>query len=81
MDLPKDLQSIYKSVNRSGVHRCSICNCVNNENIETNIGDYRSHMSFVNDPKDPSHFICISCEEEIQNLRDEYQYMDEWEEE
>lgn len=70
-----------KSVNRSGVHRCSICNRVNTESIETNLGDYAPLEYFTNDPKDPMHFICITCEEAIQELRDDYDFKDEWEEE
>lgn len=66
--------------NRSGVHRCSICNCVNQEDIQTNIGDYRGNMFFTKDPKNPNHFICGECEEAIQDVRWDYEIMDDEEE-
>lgn len=62
----------YRIVNRSGVHRCSICNCVNVEDIQTDLGDYRGNMSFTNDPSNPLHFICIDCADEIEDLRQDY---------
>lgn len=61
-----------KVTNRSGIHRCSICNCVNTEAIETEIGDFAPYEYFTNDPKDPSQFICISCYEVIQDTLSEY---------
>ena len=63
-------------VNRSGVHRCSICNTVNIPEIETNIGDYRDHSYWVNDPKDPNHFVCGECDAGIEEIRRDYDYQD-----
>lgn len=82
--LEKEYEQILKSVNRGGYFRCSICNSVSNESIETNIGDYIPHQSFTNDPKDPLHFICTTCADEIEELRQEYnnndgENSDEWE--
>jgi hypothetical protein len=58
--------------------RCSICNCVSDESIETELGDYKSRMSFTADPKDNRHFICISCSEAIEEQRREFRERDEW---
>ena len=58
------------------VHRCSICDKVNIQEIENNLGDYDSDISFVSDPSDASHFICIDCSTEIQEIRDEYAFWD-----
>lgn len=71
------LNQLVRSINRGGYFRCSICNTVSNEEIETDLGDFKSHMSFVNDPKDPTHFICITCSEEIDSLRQDYEYDDQ----
>lgn len=80
MDKLQELQDLQNNYLRSrgDSFRCSICNCVSDESIETNIGDYRSGMSFVNDPKDHNHFICVDCSEEIQSLRNDYSFMDEF---
>ena len=69
----EELFKLAKVANRSGVHRCSICNTVNSEYIETNLGDYRPYQYFVNDPKDPSHFICGECDDSIRELQMEYE--------
>lgn len=53
-------------------HRCSICNCVNIVDIETDLGDYRDFMSFTPDPSNKNHFICIDCAEVIQEIRYDY---------
>jgi Fe2+ or Zn2+ uptake regulation protein len=66
--------------NRGGYFRCSICDSVSNEFIETNIGDYKKHLSFVNDPKDHTHFICMECNDSVDDLRQDYEYMDDWKE-
>lgn len=66
------LANILKIPNRSGTHRCSICNKVNNEDIETDIGDFSSHTYFVNDPSDPTHFICGECDEVIKGINQEW---------
>jgi hypothetical protein len=73
----EEFQDLIKYDNKSGHHRCSICNCVTNESIATEIGDFRSRMSFTPDPKDRMHDICIECAEVIQEQRDEYSYYDE----
>lgn len=77
MDKLKELQELIKTTNKGGYSRCSICGCVSNESIQTNIGDYKSGMSFTTDPKDPMHEICIDCAEVIEDLRIDYEYMDE----
>ncbi len=77
MDKLKELQQLTRVTNRSGWNRCSICNCVSNESIETEIGDYRAHMSFTPDPKFKDSVICISCSEVIQDQLDEWSYEDE----
>lgn len=69
--------SLYKSVNRGGYHRCTICNAVSNETIQTEVGDYKHQMSFVNDPNNPMHFICVSCNEVVDEQRYEYELWDE----
>jgi len=74
----KELQELSLSQFRDGRHRCSICNIVNNESIETEIGDYHSHMSFTADPKDPRHFICISCSESINDQLREFDERDDY---
>jgi len=82
-DLPTFLSTLNKSKTMlsGGSHRCSICNKVDNESIETNLGDYESNLSFTYDPNDPSHHICIDCEEVIEDQRRDYAYMDQDEDE
>ena len=58
-------------------HRCSICNCVSIVDIQTELGDYRQYMSYVTDPSNRLHFICIDCHEAIQDVRDDFEWMDE----
>jgi hypothetical protein len=77
----KRLETLLKSINRGGHNRCSICNKVSNEEIQTELGDYQAHMSFTNDPKDPLHFICVECADSIEDQRQDYQYFDEYNEE
>lgn len=77
----EDELELIKSINRGGYFRCSICNCVSNERIETNLGDFHPHMSFTNDPKDGLHFICIECDESIEEVRQDYQMDDKYEDE
>ena len=45
-------------------HRCSICNKTNNEDVETDLGDFTT-MTFVPDPKSDLHFVCLECYEMI----------------
>ena len=52
----------------SGIHRCSICNRVTNEEIETDVGDFVSGMSFTSDPSNPMFDICVECYEEIEDV-------------
>lgn len=82
------LETLYQSSasdtyrpNLGGHHRCSICNSVSNEEIETDIGDYKHNMSFTPDPKDKNHFICISCSDAINDLRQDYMMDDLWDDE
>lgn len=77
MDKLKELQELIKTTNKGGYFRCSICNTVSNENIETDLGDYKAHMSFTHDPKDSRHFICVSCDEAIEDIRRDFSYMDD----
>lgn len=77
----EQFNDLLKGVNRSGVHRCSICNCVSSEDVETEIGDYQGYTYFVNDPKDPSHFICGACDEVVKDLRNDYEMDDYFKEE
>ena len=58
--------------NISGIHRCAICNRVNIEGIETNLGDYTQGMSYMADPLDRMHDICVECYEEIQDINKEF---------
>jgi hypothetical protein len=67
---------LYHLPNKGGHNRCSICNATSNEEIETDIGDYKAHMSFTPDPKDPMHFICIDCSEVINEQEQDYAYRD-----
>lgn len=64
--------------NLGGHHRCSICNSVSNEDIATEIGDYKGVMSFTPDPNDKNHYICVTCADEINDLRMDYDLMDTW---
>lgn len=83
----KNLEKVYElsasstyRPNLGGYYRCSCCNSVSNESIETDLGDFKYNLSFVNDPKDDNHFICITCSEAIEDVRRDFQYMDEWKE-
>ena len=61
------------------VFRCSICNKVNNQDIETDLGDFNSKMSYVPDPKSPdTSFICIECDEAVREHLSDFQLMDEY---
>ena len=64
-------------IKHGGTVRCGICGNVSNENIETNIGDFRPGMSFTQDPKDKNQFICVDCSEVINDLRFDYELMDQ----
>ena len=48
-------------------HRCSICNKTNNEDVETELGDY-TNMPFVPDPNNPQFDICMECFESIREI-------------
>jgi hypothetical protein len=69
------LLSGYQHVKHGGTVRCTICNCVSSEDIETTIGDYRRGMSFAPDPI-TSGFICMECQDVIQDQRFDYELMD-----
>lgn len=71
----KLLSSGYQHVKHGGTVRCTICNCVSSEDIETTIGDYRRGMSFAPDPI-TSGFICMECQDVIQDQRFDYELMD-----
>ncbi|QIG69419.1 hypothetical protein EVB79_049 [Rhizobium phage RHph_N3_13] len=71
----------HRTVNRGGYHRCTICNSVSNEDIETSIGDYRPGMSFTPDPIHKDSYICIECADVIQDQRFDYEYQDQFEDE
>lgn len=74
----KELQELHYLSSRGSHFRCSICNTVSNESVETDIGDYKPSMSFTPDPKNPKHsMICIECSEEINDTLIGY----DWDEE
>lgn len=62
--------------------RCVICDKVNNDQVQNNIGDFIGKgwgdegRWFFPDPNDKLDFICIECKIVIDNCRDEYHYMD-----
>ena len=58
------------------IHRCVICNCVSVPDIATDLGDYKSKMSFMPDPSNDLSDICVECYEVIAEVESEY----EWEE-
>lgn len=72
----KKLEYLYKAKNVGGYFRCSICNAVSNERIETNLGDFKEDVSFTHDPKDGLHFICIDCADAVEDLRQDFEFMD-----
>lgn len=63
--------------NLGGHFRCSICNRVSLEEIETNIGDYQKGLTFVNDPKNSDDFICLDCSDVVDEQRHDYWLMDD----
>jgi len=63
--------------NQNGVHRCSICNRVSNEEIETNMGDYVQDLSFTFDPNNSLFDICVECGEAIDEVRHDYDFEEE----
>lgn len=69
----KELQELSYLTSRGTHFRCSICNTVSNEGIETDLGDYRPHTSFTSDPKDRRHFICVTCDEIINDTLSEFE--------
>jgi len=75
--LVNELEKVFKSVNKGGYHRCSLCSAVSNERIETNIGDFKPKLAFTNDPKNPMHFICIDCSDAIEEVRQDFEMMDD----
>jgi len=72
IDTLKDVRTI----NRGGYHRCCICGCVSNEDIETSIGDYKPGQYFTADPIHPDSMICGDCSDVIQDQRFDYEFMD-----
>lgn len=72
-----NLDNLYDyQPNLAGHYRCTICNCVSNESIETEIGDFRK-TSFTQDPKYKDSYICVECSEAIQDVRYDYDLMNE----
>ena len=72
-----NLKRVYGHEGERHVFRCTICNTVNNEDISTDLGDYNPHMAFVPDPNNSLNQICISCREVIDDLLQDYEYLDE----
>lgn len=57
-------------------YRCSICNKVSSRDIETNYEETTKH-TFVRDPKDKQHFICMDCNLIYQDLMVDYYIQDD----
>lgn len=69
------LQELHYLSSRGSHFRCSICNTVSNESVETNIGDYKPSMSFTADPnRKPNSMVCIECKEVIDDTLVEYDW-------
>lgn len=60
----------------SAIHRCSICDKVNNPSIENKLGDFQK-SSFTADPKNKMFSICIECYEIINDTITDYGFYDE----
>lgn len=56
--------------------RCSICNHVSSEDIQTELGDF-TKGEFVPDPKNELHFICIVCKEVFEEQMLAYEAKDD----
>lgn len=56
--------------------RCSICNCVSSESIETELGDFRE-VNFVPDPISSLHVVCQECKQAHEELMLEYEKDDD----
>lgn len=54
------------------IHRCSICNRTNNEEVETDPGDFVEFMAFVPDPMDNLFDICMECFENIRDCNSDF---------
>lgn len=51
------------------IHRCVLCNTVNNPDIETDYGDFKEYMGFRPDPDNELSYICMKCYESIDSIR------------
>lgn len=56
--------------------RCSICNHVSSEDIQTELGDF-TKGEFVPDPKNELHYICIVCKEVFEEQMLAYEAKDD----
>lgn len=56
--------------------RCSICNHVSSEDIQTELGDF-SKGEFVPDPKSSLFYICMPCKEVYEDLMLSYETQDD----
>jgi hypothetical protein len=56
-----------KWYNKMMIHRCTLCNKVNNPEIETEYGDFSEYMAFRPDPENPLFDICMECFEDIED--------------
>lgn len=56
--------------------RCSICDTTNNLMVENLPGQYkksrRGYTDFLPDPLNKKSFICVSCNESIEQVRNEF---------
>lgn len=59
------------------VHRCSICNKVDNQGIATEVDDYNKSVHFEPDPKNKSQFLCSDCADEIREVAWYWEIRDE----
>jgi len=66
--------------NLGGHFRCTICNKVSLEDIATELGDY-TPQAFVHDPKDPTGFICVQCNDAIEETKYDWYLLDNKEDE
>lgn len=71
-----NLRRVYGHEGERHVFRCVICNVVNNEDIQTDLGDFNPHMAFVPDPKNNQNQICIACREVIDDVLLDYEYIE-----
>ena len=56
------------------VCRCTICNAVNNLNIETDIGEYTSNRFYE---EEDGGFICFACRSSVLDTLSEFEEEEE----